>query len=88
MMSQPFRLQHLGIFFARVEINYLDFFGGTNQYSSRYIQKRLFQDFIEFFWPAPKFLALFSDKSSLLGNLLVPIERSSQSLPIPMVFGV
>src|SRR6267143_6567648 len=51
MMSQPFRLQHLGIFFARVEINYLDFFGGTKQYSLRSIQKRLVQDFIEFFWP-------------------------------------
>ena len=34
------------------------------------------------------FLARFSDKSSLSGNLLGPIERSSQSLPIPMVLGL
>jgi hypothetical protein len=47
MMSQPFRLQHLGIFFARVEINYLDFFGGTKQYSSRSIQKTTFSRFYQ-----------------------------------------
>ena len=57
-------------------------------YSSRSIQKRLFQDFIDFFRLAPIFLGQFSDKSSLLGNLFRPFKRSSQSLPIPMVFGV
>ena len=30
----------------------------------------------------------FFDASSFLGNLLGPIERPTQSLPIPMVFGV
>ena len=78
----------VGIFFKEEEIDYPDFFGGLWQYSSRSIQKWLFRDFIELFWPAPKFWTFFSDKSSLLGNRLVPFERSTQFLPIPMIFGL
>ena len=81
--------QHGHNFFRRGgSILFLFFFGGFWQYSSRSIQEWLFQDLIDFFEPAPKFWTFFSDKSSLLGNRLVPFERSTQFLPVPMVFGL
>ena len=62
------------------------FFDGFWQYSLRSIQKRLFQDFIDFLWACARNLDLFSDKSLLLGNQLIPFERSTWFLPILMVF--
>ena len=49
-------------------------------------KKDFFKILLIFFGPVPKIWTFFSDKSSLLGNQLIPFERSTQFLPILMVF--
>jgi hypothetical protein len=97
---RPARLQHflggwppglggiVGFFFHRGGDRLSRFFTWTSTVLIEIYSKITFSRFYRFFMACAKILDFFSDKSSLLGNLPVPFERSTQFLPIPMVFGL
>jgi hypothetical protein len=79
---------HSRIFFHRGGDRLSRFFTWTLTVLIKIYSKMTFSRFYRFFMACAKILDFFSDKSSLLGNLPVPFERSTQFLPIPMVFGL
>lgn len=67
---------------------YLKFFLWDDTAIMEIYLKTTFSRFYQFILPHAKFLDLFFPIFSIWGNRLIPFNRSTQILPIPMVFGV
>ena len=86
--GQPLGLGRIVVnFFKRKDLFYFYFYWWILTVLIEIYPKTTFSRFYRFFWACTKILDFFSDKSSLLGNRFIPFKRSTQFLPIPMVFG-
>ena len=86
--GQPLGLGRIVVnFFKRKDLFYFYFYWWILTVLIEIYPKTTFSRFYRFFWACAKILDFFSDKSSLLGNQFIPFKRSTQFLPIPMVFG-
>ena len=76
------------IFFKGMDLFYFYFYWWILTILIEIYPKTTFSRFYQFFWACTKILGFFSDKSSLLGNRFISFKRSTQFLPILMVFGL